>query len=333
MIFEMNMFWAVILLPAGLLILLKGADWLVDGAVFLAERFGVSPLIIGLTVVAMGTSAPEAAAGIAAAVQNEGDIVIGNVYGSNIANLALIGGLCAIIRPISVKLSVLRREMPIMLIVGLLLWPILANSTLGRVESIALLVLFAGLMTYMVYAGRRGAKAEPSEVAKSSEYIHDKVHKAQKPLYVSILLVLLGLAGLAFGAEVTLLAAKFIGAKAGLSKAVIGLSIVAVGTSLPELMTCVVAALKGHDDISIGNLVGSNIFNTLLVVGTAGAIRSFGVGDRLIGTDYWVMIVVSAVFLLMALISKRIGRLCGAVLLLSYLLYMGYVLAFTRGFA
>lgn len=331
--FEMNMFWAVILLPAGLLILLKGAGWLVDGAVCLAERFGISPLIIGLTVVAMGTSAPEVAAGIAAVVQNEGDIVIGNVYGSNIANLALIGGLCAIIRPITIRLSVLRREMPIMLIVGLLLWPILANSTLSRGEGIGLLVLFAGLMTYMVFAGLRESKAEPAAVDEFSEQIHDGVSKSQRSLYASLILVLLGLVGLAFGAKLTLLAAVFIGEQAGLSRGVIGLSIVAVGTSLPELMTCVVATLKGHDDISIGNLVGSNIFNTLLVVGLAGAIRSFGIGPRLIGTDYWVMIVVSAAFLLVAIIGKRISRLFGVILLVGYVVYMVYVLAFTPGVA
>ncbi len=329
----MNMFWAVILLPAGLLILLKGAGWLVDGAVCLAERFGISPLIIGLTVVAMGTSAPEAAAGIAAAVQNEGDIVIGNVYGSNIANLALIGGLCAIIRPITIRLSVLRREMPIMLVVGLLLWPILANSTLSRGEGIGLLVLFAGLMTYMVFAGLRESKAEPAAVDELSEQIHDGVSKSQRSLYASLILVLLGLVGLAFGAKLTLLAAVFIGEQAGLSRGVIGLSIVAVGTSLPELMTCVVATLKGHDDISIGNLVGSNIFNTLLVVGLAGAIRSFGIGPRLIGTDYWIMIVVSAAFLLVAIIGKRISRLFGVILLVGYVMYMVYVLAFTPGVA
>ncbi len=331
--FEINMFWAVILLPVGLLILLKGAGWLVDGAVCLAERFGISPLIIGLTVVAMGTSAPEAAAGIAAAVQNEGDIVIGNVYGSNIANLALIGGLCAIIRPITIRLSVLRREMPIMLVVGLLLWPILANSTLSRGEGIGLLVLFAGLMTYMVFAGLRESKAEPAAVDEFSEHIHDGVSKSQRSLYASLILVLLGLVGLAFGAKLTLLGAVFIGEQAGLSRGVIGLSIVAVGTSLPELMTCVVATLKGHDDISIGNLVGSNIFNTLLVVGSAGAIRSFGIGPRLIGTDYWIMIGVSAAFLLMAMISKRIGRLFGVILLVGYVVYMVYVLAFTPGVA
>lgn len=330
MAFEMNILWAVILLPVGLLILLKGADWLVDGAVCLAEKFGVSPIIIGLTVVAMGTSAPEAAASITAAVRNAGDIAIGNVYGSNIANLALIGGLCALIHPITVKLSVIRREMPVMLIVGLLLWPVLANSYLGRGESIMLLILFAGLIVFTVYAGLRDAKAQPSKVAEVSEHLHDKISKTERPLYTSIILVLLGLGGLALGADIAIRAAVFIGEKAGLSKAVIGLSIIAVGTSLPELMTCIVATFKGHDDISIGNLVGSNVFNTLFVVGIAGTIRSFKISGRLIGTDYWIMIVVSATFLLMAIVSKRIGRIYGVILTTGYVAYMLYLLAFTR---
>jgi len=330
MAFEMNILWAVILLPVGLLILLKGADWLVDGAVCLAEKFGVSPIIIGLTVVAMGTSAPEAAASITAAVRNAGDIAIGNVYGSNIANLALIGGLCALIHPITVKLSVIRREMPVMLIVGLLLWTVLANSYLGRGESIMLLILFAGLIVFTVYAGLRDAKAQPSKVAEVSEHLHDKISKTERPLYTSIILVLLGLGGLALGADIAIRAAVFIGEKAGLSKAVIGLSIIAVGTSLPELMTCIVATFKGHDDISIGNLVGSNVFNTLFVVGIAGTIRSFKISGRLIGTDYWIMIVVSATFLLMAIVSKRIGRIYGVILTTGYVAYMLYLLAFTR---
>ena len=152
---EMNMFWAVVLLVGGLLILIKGADLLVDGAVGLARRFGVSPLIIGLTVVAMGTSAPEVAASIAAALRNSGDMAVGNVYGSNIANLALVGGICAIIRPIEVKVSVIKRELPVMLAMGLLILPLLAshqrgssstNPYLARGESLVLLVVFVILI-------------------------------------------------------------------------------------------------------------------------------------------------------------------------------------------
>jgi len=326
----MNIFWAIILLAAGLAILLKGADWLVDGAVALAERFGVSPLIIGLTIVAMGTSAPEVATGITAAVRGLGNIAIGNVYGSNIANLALVGGLCALIRPITVQLRTIKREMPAMLLVALLLWPILANLHLGRAEGLGLLVLFAVLLIFTVYMGMREAKSRPVEVGNIHEQIHDKKPHVEKSLQICIFLIVMGLAGLALGANLAIRGGVHIGEKAGLSKAVIGLTIIAVGTSLPELMTCVVAALKGHDDISVGTLVGSNVFNALLAVGCAGLIRPFDVAGRLIGVDYWVMVAISAAFIVMAITGKLINRLEGLILTCAYAVYLGYLLIFTR---
>ncbi len=326
---EMNMFYAAVLLPAGLFILLKGANWLVDGAVGLAKKLGVSPLVIGLTIVAMGTSAPEVAASITAAAKGLADTAIGNVYGSNIANLALVGGLCAIIRPIAVKPTLLRREMPAMLIVALLLWPVLADLVLTRPESAMLLGFFTAMILYTVISALRQTRDRPDQIAPPDDHI--KV--AEKTWAVNIIFILLGLGALALGANLTVHAAIFIGQKAGLSEAVIGLTIIAIGTSLPELMTCVVAALKGHDDLSIGNLVGSNVFNTLLVVGTAGAISPvrFIVSSRLIGFDYWIMIAVSAVFVTIAIIRKKITRLAGLALLAGYVGYMVYLLAFTHG--
>jgi cation:H+ antiporter len=326
----MNIFWAAIFLLAGLAILLKGADWLVDGAVALAERFGVSPLIIGLTIVAMGTSAPEVATSITAAARGLGNTAIGNVYGSNIANLALVGGLCALIRPITVQLRTLKREMPAMLIIALLLWPVLRNLHLSRPEGLALLVLFTALLAFTVYMGLRDAKARPADADLVRRHIHDKAAHAAKPLYTSALLIILGLAGLALGADLAIRGGVFIGERLGLSNAVIGLTIIAVGTSLPELMTCVVAALKGHDDISVGTLVGSNIFNALLAVGCGGLIRPFAVEPRLIGVDYWVMVVISAAFILMAITGKLINRLEGLLLTSAYAAYLVYLLVFTR---
>jgi len=327
--FEMNMYWAAVGLPVGLLMLLKGANLLVDGAVALAEKLGVSPLIIGLTIVAMGTSAPEVAASITAALSGKGNLAIGNVYGSNIANLALVGGMCALIRPLTVKTSVLRRELPVMLIVALLLFPVLADLSLGRIESVILLSIFIVLIVFTVVSAASESKAQPNEVRQVSEHIHKTTCHGDKPLGKSIVYILLGLGGLALGAHFTVESGVFIGEWAGLSEAVIGLTIIAIGTSLPELMTCMVAALKGHDDISIGNLVGSNVFNTLLVIGTAGAIRPFGITARLIGTDYWIMIAVSAAFMIIAIFCKRIGRISGALLLAAYGAYMVYLFVFT----
>jgi cation:H+ antiporter len=314
--------WALLLLFAGLVILWKSADWLVDGAVGLAKLFGVSPLIIGLTIVAMGTSAPEVAASIAAVVKGLGNVAIGNVYGSNIANLALVGGLAALIRPIRVQSRTLMREMPVMILVALLLWPVLANNYLSRAEGLVLLGIFAGLILVTIFTARKEAEDVQSEAASGRQDVKRNV-----------LLIIIGLAGLALGAYMAVRGAVFIGERVGLSKPVIGLAIVAIGTSLPELVTCVVAAMKGQHDISIGNLVGSNVFNTLLVVGTAGVVRPFGdIAVRLAGgVDYWIMIGVSCVFVLMAAIGRHIGRAKGIILLLGYVGYMVYVLVYTGG--
>jgi cation:H+ antiporter len=324
----MNTFTATISLIAGLIILVKGADYLVDGAVGLAKKFGISPFIIGLTVVAMGTSAPEVAASITAAVKGFGDTAIGNVYGSNIANLALIGGICAIISPIVVSTGVLRKELPAMLVSALLLLPALAiDSYLSRDESILLLILFIGLVAYTVYMGLHQAKTNPTVSEHAEEHLKTK----QASLGANIVYVLVGLVALALGAHLAVTGAVVIGKAIGLSDAVIGLTIMAIGTSLPELVTCINAALKGHSDISIGNLVGSNVFNTLLVVGAAGAINPFQISPRLIGTDYWVMIGVSLIFIAMAFFKKAITRINGAILLTIYILYMVYLFGMTSG--
>jgi len=259
------------------------------------------------------------------ALRGVGDVAIGNVYGSNVANLALVGGLSALIRPVPINKRVLRREIPVMLLVALLLWPALQDLQLSRSEGAALLAVFAVLVLLTVYMARR--EAEP---VNSSRAASNRGH-GTGPAKKSVLLVVIGLVGLALGADMSVQGAVFIGEQIGLSNAVIGLTIIAVGTSLPELVTCVVAAVKGQHDISIGNLVGSNVFNTLLVVGAAGAIRPFGLSQRLVGLDYWIMIMVSAGFVLMAIGGRRISRVDGALLLCGYLGYMVYLLAYTAG--
>jgi cation:H+ antiporter len=272
----------------------------------------------------MGTSAPEVAASIAAAVRGQGDVAIGNVYGSNIANLALVGGLAALIRPIALQKQTLRYHIPVMLLVALLLWPILHNLDLARIEGVLLLAVFAALILLTVYLARR-QKLDTTAAQGQDDT------GAGRDMRKSILFVVIGLAGLALGADITVRGAVFIGDKIGLSKAVIGLTIIAIGTSLPELATCVVAAIKGQHDISIGNLVGSNVFNTLLVVGTAGAVRPFGIVQRLAATDYWIMIAVSAGFAALAILGRRvINRLSAVVLLTGYAAFIVYVLAYNR---
>jgi len=324
----MNIVLASLSLAGGLVILWKSADAMVSGAVALARRLGVSSLVIGLTVVAMGTSAPEVAASITAALRGAGDVAIGNVYGSNIANLALVGGICALIRPIVARKELLRRQIPVMLAVALLLWPVLHNLELARSEGVFLLAIFAALIYLTARTARRQSRLSTAKPLSKDE--NSQKHTDISGLK-SAVLIFLGLAGLAIGADLTVRGAVSIGQRAGLGDAVIGLTIIAIGTSLPELVTCVVASIKGQNDISIGNLVGSNIFNTLLVVGVAGTVRPFAIGTRLIEADYWIMILAGFGFAAAAILGKGlVKRSAGAVLLLAYLVYMGYLLAFSK---
>ena len=322
----MDLILHIILLIGGLLILWKSAELLVAGAVGLAQKLGISSLVIGLTVVAMGTSAPEVAASIAGVLRKTdgGDLAIGNIFGSNIANLALVGGLVALIQPLRVQRKTLFREIPVMLAVALLLWPLLHDSNLSRPEAVILLAIFAALIILTVYAARREARQpeHPSEnLEPDTKYDVRNMKKA-------ILFVVIGLVGLALGAKMSVEGAVFIGIRIGLSERVIALTVIAFGTSLPELVTCVVAALKGHHDISVGNLVGSNIFNTLLVTGAAGVVRPFDIGPRLAGgLDYWIMVVISVAFAGAIIISKRvIGRVCGILMVCVYVGYIIYLL-------
>lgn len=322
---KMNLFWAIVFLICGLAMLWKSADLLVAGAVGLAERLGVSPLIVGLTVVAMGTSAPEVAASIAAVLRETGggDIAIGNVFGSNIANLALVGGLIALIRPLKVRKYTLLNIVPVMIAVALLLWPLLHNNFLSRLEALILLFIFLALTAFAVHKARKEAE--------HAKLISENIEKAPKysigTTQKSLLFIVIGLVGLALGAKITVAGAVFIGQKLGMSERVIGLTIIAFGTSLPELVTCVVATIKAQSDISVGNLVGSNIFNTLLVTGGAGLVRPYEVSSCFAGgIDYWIMIVVSVAFAAAIIIGRRvIGRVSGLILICSYVAYIIYL--------
>jgi len=323
----MDLILHIILLTGGVVILWKSAELLVAGAVGLAQKLGVSSLVVGLTVVAMGTSAPEVAASIAGVLRKtgSGDLAVGNVFGSNIANLALVGGLVALIQPLRVQRKTLFREIPVMLAVALLLWPLLRNSNISRPEAIILLAVFAALIILTVYAARR----ESRQPERPSEKLEPDTKYNVRTIKKGMIFVVIGLVGLALGAKISVDGAVFIGLRIGLSERVIALTVIAFGTSLPELVTCVVAALKGHHDISVGNLVGSNIFNTLLVTGAAGVVRPFDVGPRLAGgLDYWIMVVVSAAFAAAIIISKRvIGRVCGSLMVCAYVGYIIYLLS------
>jgi cation:H+ antiporter len=322
----MDLILHIILLAGGVAILWKSAELLVAGAVGLAQKLGVSSLVVGLTVVAMGTSAPEVAASIAGVLREArgGDLAVGNVFGSNIANLALVGGLVALIRPLMVQRKTLLREIPVMLAVALLLWPLIYDSYLNRPEAVILLAIFVILIIVTAHTARQESKLPRHQ----SECLEPDAKHAARSVKKNALFVLVGLVGLALGAKMAVDGAVFVGIEIGLSERVIALTIIAFGTSLPELLTCVVAAIKGHHDISVGNLVGSNIFNTLLVTGAAGIVRPFKIGNRLAGgLDYWIMVAVSVVFAVLIIISRRIlNRVCGLLLVCAYIGYIIYLL-------
>lgn len=326
---QMSLLWALVLLPVGLTVLIKGADWLVDGAVAIAKLLGMSPLIIGLTIVAMGTSAPEVAASVKAALQNSPGIAVGNVYGSNIANLALVGGLCAIIRPICVSQAVLRRDIPLMLGSALLLYGIFyTGRSLGRSESVFMLILFAGVILFMIHSERMRAKKDAHVLEEKVSTVEQAAPHQPKSLWLSLFIIFIGLTCLAEGANLTVSSATIIGRHAGLSEIVIGATIIALGTSLPELMTCLIAAFKGQDDLSVGNLVGSNIFNTLLVIGASGLVKPYSIEStpQLIGSCYWLMILVLILFSVIAFAFRKISKPAGILLFMCYAAYIAYSL-------
>lgn len=345
----------------------KSADLLVTGAVGLARRLGISSIVIGLTVVAMGTSAPELAASIAGVLRkaesqantikpetqadgNEtdgqiksagegGNIAVGNVFGSNITNLALIGGLVALIRPLMVKKQTLQREIPAMILTELFLWPFVQNSHLSRPEAFILTVVFTVLILITIHLARKESEVsrnklleEQNELIAEKNGDTDAIIPSGKHSIKDILYIVTGLIGLAAGAKMAVEGAVFIGTQIGLSKSVIALTIIAFGTSLPELVTCVVAAIKGYHDISVGNLVGSNIFNTLFVLGVAGMVMPFDMQKRFAGgIDYWIMIGISIAFALAVIIGRQIiNRLMGLLLLSGYFGYLVYLFGYNR---
>lgn len=269
---------ALIQLVIGLGLLTYGAERLVHGASSVAFKLGLSPLVIGLTVVAFGTSAPELVVSVGATIAGNSDIAIGNVVGSNIANIALILGLTAMIRPMSIHLRILKKEIPIMIFVTLFTSIFIIGDEITRLEGA---LLFTGLIVFIVYS-IRSAKTVPAEVKE--QLIEEPEIDVDAPIWKSWFFIVLGLGLLVGGGELLVRGAVEIATLLGVSKAVIGLTVVAVGTSLPELATSAVAAFKGESDIAVGNVIGSNIFNMLCILGLTGMIHpldssNFGLVD------------------------------------------------------
>lgn len=296
-----------ILLFAGLLLLLLGGEFLVRGAVAVAHRFVMPPLLIGLTVVGFGTSTPELLVSMQAALAGVPDIAIGNVVGSNIGNILLIVGVTALIWPITVAARSLRRDLAVMILAALALLPLFWLGQIGRFAGLALVL---GLLAYLVWS-----YLDPQGDAPDSD-------APAQPLWQSIGWLLTGLAALMLGARLLVDGAVTIAQALGLSEAFIGLTIVAIGTSLPELATSLMAALRKQSAIAIGNIVGSNIFNVLGILGATAIIAPIPVAGRFLTSDLPVMIGVSALLAAVLLARSGIGRFGGVALLLGYVAYV-----------
>lgn len=313
-------------LLAGLLLLYFGAEWLVAGAAGLARSLGMRPLIIGLTVVAFGTSAPELVVGIDASIAGQGAIALGNVVGSNIANLGLILGLTALILPPAVDVQVLRREVPVLLAVTALLPLALIDGWLARWEAAVLLVLAVGYPWWMIRSARIGSLAAAAEMEEAAE-LAAALPPAGSRLRLALRAVV-GLALLVGGGRALIEGAVGIATTAGMSPRVIGLTIVAVGTSLPELATSLIAAGRGHADIAVGNVVGSNIFNILLIGGASAMTAPIVAPIGSVAIDLVAMGALT-VFAVAAMRTRRkVDRVEGAVLVLGY---VGFLTALLLG--
>ena len=298
-----------VFLVVGLIGLFFGGEALVRGSVGIARRMAIPPLLIGLTVVGFGTSTPELLVSVGAAWRGVPDIALGNIIGSNIANILLIIGLSALVWPIKVMGATLRRDTAVMMAAALVLVPIFALAQMGRISG---LVLVAGLAGYLIWAYRQPGDAAPE----------DEDTSAPASTLVSALWVIGGLVALMVGARFLVDGAVSIARGYGISEAFIGLTIVAVGTSLPELATSLIAAFKRQSEIAIGNIVGSNIFNVLGILGVTALIAPIPVASRFLTFDLPVMIGVSLILTALLLTRPVIGRGVGVALLVGYVVYV-----------
>lgn len=305
---------SVVLLIGGFFLLIRGADFFVDGSCSLAAKLKIPSLIVGLTIVALGTSAPELAVSISAAVGGSNSLAVGNVTGSNLFNIMIVLGVCSAIKPIVTNDSVARRDYPISIGASVLFLIFILDKKLSRIEAAIFLALFAAYMVMSVIAAKKGA--EKSESASSDSF---------SPI-VCALSVIGGICGIVIGGDFVVEHAGVIAMKAGMSETLTGLTICAMGTSLPELVTSVTAAKKGENDMAVGNVVGSNIINILAILGASGVITPISVGaDAVI--DIVILIAVSAASYIWYITGRKMSRSEGVTLTAMYAVYMIYIIA------
>jgi cation:H+ antiporter len=313
---------AILLILIGLLLITGGAEFLVRGASAIARRLKVSPLVIGLTIVAYGTSMPELAVSVRTALTHQGAISAGNVIGSNIFNIGFILGLSAMIRPLKIQIKLIRIDAPIMIVSALMFWLFFKNLYLGRLEGA---VFFLMIVLYTVanfYMARRATKKEVKDIQAEIEELH-----LFKNLFLNIFVVLASFAVLIWGSNILVIGAVRLARILGMSEAMIGLTIIAAGTSMPELATSAVAAFRKESDIAVGNIVGSNIFNILGIMGVA-SIMSPIQGAGILPADIYVMIGITLILVPMMRTHSEIKRVEGILLMLIFLAYMFFRIRF-----
>lgn len=308
----MDILKAIFLIISGFILLLWGGSWLVDGGVAIARRFRISPLVIGMTIVAFGTSAPELLVSLISAIKGSSGIAVGNVVGSNIVNICLILGLTAVISPIVTDKKKVLSNGTVMIAASLLLPLFALNSHISRLEGIT---LFLGLILFTAISVRKGRMSGEDLKNQYSD-------KKNLPLKKALLFTIAACGLLAVGADILVDGATKLAQDIGVSDKVIGLTIVALGTSLPELAASVAAAFKKQMDISIGNIIGSNIFNILCVLGISASIKPISIVNDSFQNDFWWMIGFSVALLILACLKQgRLGRTAGIILLTGYAVY------------
>ncbi|MFT6928106.1 MAG: cation:H+ antiporter [Psychromonas sp.] len=310
----------ILFLLAGIALLTCGGEVLIRGSLAAAKRLGVSPLLSGLVIVGFGTSAPELVVSVNAAIEGRPDIAIGNVVGSNIGNILLVLGICAVITPLAVKPLVLRRDAATVVAASILfvILILVGGSTLGRTDAAIFLV---ALVSYLVWAywSERFHAAPSSELYQAEA---EELSTAPKSVFWTIIAVVLGLLLLIGGSQVLLIGAIGIAEHFNVPEAVIGLSLVAIGTSLPELSISVIAAIRRHADVAVGNILGSNIFNLLGILGVSSFLQPLPVHARILQFDQWVMLGTSLLLFLFLYTGSRLSRLEGGILLGGYCIYI-----------
>lgn len=313
--FATEIMWAqVLLLIFGIVVVLKSADWLTNGAVGLATKLGISQIVIGLTIVAIGTSMPEFFVSIVSAIKGTPDLAVGNIVGSNIFNVLLIVGVAATVAPIAIQRATVRRDIPIAIVASIMLTFMMLDDNISRIDA---LILFAAFIAF-IWITLRNSKNDANEKDASTEKVI--------PTWKSVLFIIFGLMGLVLGSNIFVDNASSLAHGWGISDAVIGLTIVAGGTSLPELATSAVAARKGDSGIAIGNVLGSNVFNILMILGLTGIISPMHI-QNITYIDMAVMVISMALFWLFSFTKLRVERWEGCVLIACFLGYITWLVS------